>query len=144
MKVVLQKVSSSYVEVDQKIVGRIDKGITLLIGFHIDDDDTKLEKMAKKIVNLRIFEDSNHKMNQSILDIKGSILSISQFTLYATTKKGYRPSFSKAMKKEEAEHLYHKFNRLLKEYVEVETGIFGSNMKLTIENEGPVTIILEE
>lgn len=144
MKVILQRVLSSSVEVNHKIVGKIDQGLTLLIGFHKNDDITKLDKMIQKIIHLRIFDDSNHVMNQSVLDIGGQILSVSQFTLYADTKRGNRPSYSNAMEKDKAIQLYNEFNRKLGEYLEVQTGIFGSSMKLKIENDGPVTIVLEE
>ncbi len=144
MKVILQRVLSSSVEVNHKIVGKIDQGLTLLIGFHKNDDTTKLDKMIQKIIHLRIFDDSNHVMNQSVLDISGQVLSVSQFTLYADTKRGNRPSYSNAMEKDKAIQLYNEFNRKLGEYLEVQTGIFGSNMKLKIENDGPVTIVLEE
>ena len=143
MKVILQRVLSSSVEVNHKIVGKIDQGLTLLIGFHKNDDITKLDKMIQKIIHLRIFDDSNHVMNQSVLDIGGQILSVSQFTLYADTKRGNRPSYSNAMEKDKAIQLYNEFNRKLGEYLEVQTGIFGSSMKLKIENDGPVTIVLE-
>ncbi len=144
MKVVIQRVKSSSVEVDGKIVGQISKGLTLLVGFNVDDDNSKIDKIVKKIINLRIFDDDNHIMNKSILDIGGKILSISQFSLYADTKKGSRPSYHNAMKKDEAYKLYNEFNKYLRNYVEVDTGIFGSNMSVKIENDGPVTIILEE
>ena len=144
MKVILQRVLSSSVEVNHKIVGKIDQGLTLLIGFHKNDDTTKLDKMIQKIIHLRIFDDSNHVMNQSVLDISGQVLSVSQFTLYADTKRGNRPSYSNAMEKDKAIQLYNEFNRKLGEYLEVQTGIFGSNMKLKIENDGPVTIVLAE
>lgn len=144
MKVVVQRVLSSSVAVDGKTVGLINQGLTLLVGFHVEDDVAKIDKMIKKIINLRIFDDEDHRMNLSVLDIEGKILSISQFTLYADTKKGNRPSYIHAMKSEEAMKLYNEFNDRLSKYIEVETGIFGSNMKLTIENDGPVTIILEE
>lgn len=144
MKVVVQRVLSSSVEVNHKIVGNIDRGLTLLIGFHKSDDIAKLDKLIQKIIHLRIFDDSNQVMNQSVLDIDGQVLSISQFTLYADTKKGNRPGYSQAMSKDKAVQLYNEFNRRLGKYIEVQTGIFGSNMKLKIENDGPVTIILEE
>lgn len=144
MRVVVQRVLSSSVEVNNRQVGKINQGLTLLVGFHQDDTIDKLDKMVRKIVNLRIFDDSNHIMNKSVLDIDGSILSVSQFSLYADTKKGNRPSYKQAMKSEDAVKLYDEFNKRLKEYIEVETGIFGSDMKLNIENDGPITIILEE
>lgn len=144
MKVVIQRVLSSSVEVNHKIVGKIDQGLTLLVGFNKDDDVTKLDKIIHKIINLRIFDDSNHIMNKSVLEVGGKILSVSQFTLYADTKKGNRPSYANAMHREKAIELYDEFNQRLSKYIEVETGIFGSEMKLNIENDGPITIILEE
>ena len=144
MKVVIQRVLSSSVEVDNKIVGKINEGLTILIGFSKNDTYEKIDKIVNKIIKLRIFDDNNHIMNKSILDIGGSILSISQFTLYANVKKGNRPSYIDAMKSSEAEKLYDYFNNELSKYIEVKQGIFGSNMKLNIENNGPVTIIIEE
>ena len=144
MKVVIQRVLSSSVEVDNKIVGKINEGLTILVGFSKNDTYEKIDKIVNKIIKLRIFDDNNHIMNKSILDIGGSILSISQFTLYANVKKGTRPSYIDAMKSSEAEKLYDYFNNELSKYIEVKQGIFGSNMKLNIENNGPVTIIIEE
>ena len=144
MKVVIQRVLSSSVEVDNKIVGKINEGLTILVGFSKNDTYEKIDKIVNKILKLRIFDDNNHIMNKSILDIGGSILSISQFTLYANVKKGNRPSYIDAMKSSEAEKLYDYFNNELSKYIEVKQGIFGSNMKLNIENNGPVTIIIEE
>ena len=144
MKVVIQRVLSSSVEVDNKIVGKINDGLTILVGFSKNDTYEKIDKIVNKIIKLRIFDDNNHIMNKSILDIGGSILSISQFTLYANVKKGNRPSYIDAMKSSEAEKLYDYFNNELSKYIEVKQGIFGSNMKLNIENNGPVTIIIEE
>lgn len=144
MKVVIQRVLSSSVEVENKIVGKIEKGLTLLVGFKVDDDISKLDKMIKKIINLRIFDDLNGVMNKSVLDIDGKILSVSQFSLYADTKKGNRPSYINAMNRENAIKLYDEFNNKLSKYIEVQTGIFGSDMKLKIENDGPITIIIEE
>ena len=144
MKVVIQRVLSSSVEVDNKIVGKINEGLIILVGFSRNDTYEKIDKIVNKIIKLRIFDDNNHIMNKSILDIGGSILSISQFTLYANVKKGNRPSYIDAMKSSEAEKLYDYFNNELSKYTEVKQGIFGSNMKLNIENNGPVTIIIEE
>ena len=144
MKVVIQRVLSSSVEVDNKIVGKINEGLTILVGFSKNDTYEKIDKIVNKIIKLRIFDDNNHIMNKSILDIGGSILSISQFTLYANVKKGNRPSYIDAMKSSEAEKLYDYFNNELSKYIEVKQGIFGSNMKLNIENNGPVTSIIEE
>ena len=143
MKVVVQRVNKSSVSVDGKIVGKIDKGFTLLVGFTHTDTIEDIKYMVKKIVNLRIMDDENGVMNKSILDTGGSILSISQFTLYADTSKGNRPSYMNALRGEESTKLYDLFNEELRKYVEVETGIFGADMKVSITNDGPVTILLE-
>ena len=143
MKVVVQRVKKAKCEVDGKITGEIKNGLMLLVGFTEGDNHEIIEKMVQKIVNLRIFDDQNGIMNLSVLDIKGSILSISQFTLYADTKKGNRPSYINAMKGEEATKLYDLFNEELRKYIKVETGIFGADMDISLINSGPVTIILE-
>ncbi len=143
MKVVVQRSKKSKVTINNKVNGSIDKGYVLLVGFTHGDTTDIVDKMINKILNLRIFEDENDKMNLSIKDINGSILSISQFTLYADTKKGNRPSFINAMKPDEASKLYDYFNQELSKYIEVNTGIFGSDMKVEIYNDGPVTIILD-
>lgn len=145
MKVVVQRVLSSSVEVDGKIISNINNGLLLLVGFTTTDTITNIDKMVKKIVNLRIFGDNNNKMNLSIKDIGGSILVVSQFTLYASTSNGNRPSFVFAMNYKDASSLYDIFNdKLRKEINDVKTGIFGSDMKVSLVNDGPVTIILEE
>ena len=143
MKVVVQRVNKSSVTVDGKVVGNIDKGYTLLVGFTHGDTIEDIKYMVKKIVNLRIMDDENGVMNKSILDTGGDILSISQFTLYGDAKKGNRPSYIKALGGSEASPMYDQFNECLREYVKVETGIFGADMKVMIENDGPVTILLE-
>ncbi len=143
MKVVCMRSLSSNVLVDDKITGKIDHGLVLLVGFTDNDNEKIIDYMVNKIINLRIFDDENGIMNRSLLDVKGSILSISQFTLYADTKKGNRPSYIKAMKGEEATKLYDLFNQKLSNYVHVETGVFGADMLVDIQNNGPVTIILE-
>ena len=144
MKVIVQRVKKASVEVENKIVGKINEGFMLLVGFTEGDDYNNICEMAKKIVNLRIMDDENGVMNKSILDTKGSILSISQFTLYADCKKGRRPSFIDAAKPEQAIPLYNYFNKKIEEYnVHVETGIFGADMKVSLLNDGPVTIILD-
>lgn len=144
MKALVQRSLESSVTVDNKIVGKIDKGLVLLVGFTEGDNIKDIEYIAKKVVNLRIFDDEDGVMNKSLLDSGGSILSISQFTLYADSKKGNRPSYIKALKSNEALPLYEEFNNKLKEYnVNVETGIFGADMKVNITNDGPITIILE-
>ena len=144
MKVVVQRSLNSSVSVNNKIVGKIDKGIVLLVGFTEGDNEEIIDKMVKKIVNLRIFDDETGVMNKSLLDTGGSILSISQFTLYANTKKGNRPSYIEALNGNLAKPLYELFNNKLKEQgIVVETGIFGAEMKVSITNDGPITIILE-
>jgi len=144
MRVIVQRVLSSSVEVDNKIKGKIDKGFMLLVGFTDTDNEKTLKKMADKILRLRIFDDENGVMNKSILDFSNtSILSISQFTLYADTTKGNRPSYVKALNKEKAIKLYDEFNNILKESIKVETGIFGADMKVKLINDGPITITLE-
>ena len=145
MKVVLQRSLNSKVEVDNKIVGSIDKGLVILVGFTSGDDIEKIDYMVNKIVNLRIFDDENGVMNKSIIDVGGSILSISQFTLYADTTKGRRPSYIKALNGEKATILYDEFNnKLRKTGINIETGIFGADMKVNIINDGPITIMLEK
>lgn len=143
MKVVLQRSKASKVTIDGKIHGKINHGYVALVSFTDGDNAEIIDKMIKKIINLRVFEDENEKMNLSILDTKGSILSISQFTLYADATKGNRPSFINAMKPDEATKLYDLFNEKLSEFLKVETGIFGADMKVEIYNDGPVTIILD-
>lgn len=143
MKVVIQRSLKSSVEVNNNIVGSIDSGAVVLVSFTNNDTIKDIEYIVKKIVNLRIFDDENGIMNKSILDVGGSILSISQFTLYADTKKGNRPSYKKAMNGRDAVNLYDIFNKKLEEYVRVEKGVFGADMKVNIINDGPVTIIIE-
>ena len=143
MRVVVQRSKNSKVTIDGKVNGQIDHGYVLLVGFTEGDNEQLIDKMINKIVNLRIFEDENEKMNLSILDTKGSILSISQFTLYANCTEGRRPSFVEAMNPTEASRLYDVFNEKLREFLHVETGIFGADMKVEIYNDGPVTICLD-
>ena len=144
MRLVIQRVSKSNVKVDGKIVGEIGKGYMVLVGITEGDDEKIVDKMVEKLVNLRIFEDTENKMNLSLIDIGGSILSISQFTLYANCKKGRRPSFVEAAKPEIAKPLYEYFNSTLeKKGIEVEKGIFGAMMDVSLNNDGPVTIILD-
>lgn len=144
MKVVVQRAGTSSVTVNEKCVGKIDSGLVLLVAFKETDTIDTINYMVKKIVNLRIFPDEAGIMNKSILDYGGSILSISQFTLYGDATKGNRPSYIKAAKGEISKPLYDKFNELLGEYVVVETGIFGADMKVNITNIGPTTILLEK
>lgn len=143
MKVIVQKCEKAKVIVNDKVIGKSDFGLMLLVGFTHDDNEQILEKMARKIVNLRIFEDENNVMNKSLLEVKGTILSVSQFTLYADTSKGNRPSYIKALNGENAKILYDKFNQELEKYTNVETGLFGADMKVEFTNLGPTTIILE-
>ena len=145
MKVILQKVKKASVSVDGKIVGEIDKGYCLLVGVHKESTEADAKYVAKKIVEARLFEDENEKLNLGLKDVNGSILSVSQFTLYADTKKGKRPSFTHAASAEEANELYNKFNEYLREEgIKVETGIFQTMMEVNIINDGPVTIIYEK
>lgn len=144
MKVVLQRVKNAKCTVDGKITGQIECGYLLLVGYTHTDTDEINQKMAKKIANLRIFEDENGKMNLDIKKVNGKILSISQFTLYANTNEGNRPSFVNAMNPTLANELYHKFNDHLRNYdLEVGEGIFGAHMEIELFNDGPVTICLE-
>lgn len=144
MKVILQRSKEASISVDKKIVGKIDNGLVLLVGFNENDTSHEIDYMVDKIINLRIFDDENGIMNKSLLDINGSILSISQFTLYADTKKGRRPSYKSAMSPNKATILYDEFNQKLKNRnIKVATGIFGASMEVSLVNDGPVTIILE-
>mgnify|MGYP003289807644 CR=1 FL=1 len=143
MKVVVQRSKNSRVTIDGKVNGSIDHGYVLLVGFTDGDTEEIIDKMIKKILNLRIFEDENEKMNLSIKDVNGQILSISQFTLYADSKKGNRPSFINAMNPTDASKLYDIFNEKLSKEIYTQTGIFGADMKVEIYNDGPVTIILD-
>ena len=143
MKVLVQRCSNAKCVVNNKNISEIDNGLMLLVGFTDTDNKDTILWMVKKILNLRIFPDSNGVMNLSILDVKGSILSISQFTLYADTTKGNRPSYIKALKGSEAIKLYEKFNEELDKYVRTLPGIFGADMQVSIHNDGPITILLE-
>lgn len=144
MRLVVQKVSQSSVKIEGEIVGAIDKGYMVLVGITNGDDELLVEKMVDKLVNLRIFEDENDKLNLSLLDVGGSVLSISQFTLYANCKKGRRPSFIDAGKPDISSPLYDFFNKKLEEKgINVERGVFGAMMEVSLINNGPVTIILD-
>lgn len=145
MRVVLQRVNHAAVRIDGETVGQIQKGYLLLVGPAPEDTDEQLDWMVHKIVNLRVFEDENGKLNRALVDVNGEILSISQFTLYADVKHGNRPGFSKAAKPEIAAPLYDRFNEKLRQAgVHVETGRFGADMKVELENDGPVTILYEK
>lgn len=143
MRVVVQRCKNASVKVNDKITGEIDNGFLLLTGFTNGDNENIVKKMAEKIVNLRIFEDENEKMNLSLKDVNASILSVSQFTLYAKLN-GRRPSFTDALNYTEAKKLYEYFNlELEKHFIRVEKGIFGADMKVSLLNDGPVTIIID-
>lgn len=145
MKVVVQRSNEASVKVKDTIVGKIEKGLVVLVGFTYGDTIKEIKYLANKIVNLRIFDDENGIMNKSIKDVGGSILSVSQFTLYADTNKGNRPSYVNALKKNEARILYDIFNEELKSLgINVETGIFREDMIVSITNIGPTTIIIEK
>ena len=144
MRAVVQRVKESRVIVEGRLVGEINKGFNVLLGISKDDTIEDLKYIKDKIINLRVFEDENDKMNLSLLDIKGDILAISQFTLYGDCRKGRRPNFMNAMCGDEAKALYEEFVKMLKESgLKVETGEFGAHMNVEIENDGPVTILLD-
>ena len=143
MRVLVQRCSNAKCVVNGKNISEIDNGLMLLVGFTDTDNKDTILWMVKKVLNLRIFPDSNDVMNLSILDVKGSILSISQFTLYADTTKGNRPSYIKAMSGEKAKLLYEYFNKVLNDYVPTKSGVFGADMSITLTNMGPTTIMLE-
>lgn len=143
MKVVVQRSKYSKVEVAGKLVNEIDKGLVLLVSFTQGDNSENIKKMARKIANLRIFDDEDGVMNKSILDVGGEILSISQFTLYGDASKGNRPSYVKALNGNEAIKLYEEFNREMNSYTLTKPGVFGAEMILSITNDGPITIIIE-
>ena len=143
MRVVVQRSLKSSVSVDNKVVNSIDKGLMLLVGINVEDTSKDIDWMVNKVLNLRIFDDENGVMNKSILDVGGEILSISQFTLQAETKKGNRPSYINAMKGEEANKLYEEFNSKLNEQIKTYPGVFGADMLIDIQNDGPTTIILD-
>ena len=145
MRIVLQRAKRAEVRIDGEIVGQIGQGYVLLVGIGHEDSREDVERIAKKIVQLRVFEDEAGKMNLDIKQIGGAILSISQFTLYADCRKGNRPSFVNAARPETAEPMYEYFNQVLREEyrLEVETGRFGADMKVELVNDGPVTILLD-
>lgn len=144
MKVVVQRSKAAKVTVDGKVTGQITKGLVLLVGVTHEDKQEDAAYLADKIANLRIFEDANEKMNYSLLDVGGEILSVSQFTLYGDCRKGRRPNFMDAAKPEQAVELYEAFNELLREKgIRVETGVFGAMMDVELINDGPVTLIIE-
>lgn len=143
MKIVIQRVSQASVTIDGKIAGEIQQGLLLLVGICPEDGQEDIEYAVRKISQMRIFSDQEDKMNLSVQDVGGQILSISQFTLYADTKKGNRPAFTGAAKPELATALYDQFNQKLAQTVPVQTGEFGADMKVSLVNDGPVTIVLD-
>ena len=144
MRVLVQKSLEASVKVDGEILGSIDSGLVLLVGFTEGDNEEIIDKMISKTINLRIFEDENGVMNKSFLEVGGSILSISQFTLYADTRKGRRLIYLKALKNEKSVLLYDLFNKKLKDMnIDVQTGKFGADMKVSLVNDGPTTIMLD-
>ncbi len=145
MRVIIQRCKNATCKVDGVITGKCDNGFMILVGFNVNDTDNELNKLAKKVAGMRIFEDEAGKMNKSLNDVNGTILSISQFTLYADCKHGNRPGFTEAMPGDKATLMYDKFNDILRnEYnLHVECGIFGADMKIEFLNDGPVTIILD-
>ena len=145
VRVIVQRTTQAKVTVDGNVTGQIEHGLMLLVGLTHEDGLKDLEYCAKKVANLRIFEDEAGKMNLSVKDVGGAILSISQFTLYGETKKGNRPSFIEAARPEVAELLYDQFNEILRDNygLKVETGVFGAMMDVSFTNNGPVTLIVE-
>ncbi|MBQ3475465.1 MAG: D-tyrosyl-tRNA(Tyr) deacylase [Bacilli bacterium] len=144
MRVVVQRASNVSILIDNKETRSIDKGLVVLLGITKDDNENDIDYIIKKITNLRIFEDDNEKMNYSVKDIKGSLMIVSQFTLYADTKKGNRPFFGERISFEDAKKIYDVFiEKLKQEDVSFTTGKFGSDMRITLTNEGPVTIIID-
>ena len=143
MKLVVQRVAHASVEVDGEITGKIDEGLMALVGFGENDTEKEADYLARKLAKLRVFPDDDGKMNRSVLDIGGKLLLVPQFTLYGKVKK-YRPSFHRALAPDKATELFDYFTDKCREYVEVETGVFGAFMNVDLLNNGPVTIILEK
>ena len=145
MRLLVQRIKDGSVTVDGKITGQINEGLLVYVGFKTTDTFEEIKYLAKKLINLRIFEDEFGKMNLSLKDVGGSILSVSQFTLYADTSHGNRPSFIEAMRPEEACKMYDLFNQELKKYeINVQTGVFQAMMDVKYTNVGPITIMLEK
>lgn len=143
MRVVVERTKDAKVTVSNQMIGQIQKGYLLYVGIHVNDTLDVIKKMAEKIHNLRVFEDEQGKMNLNLTQVQGSILAISQFTLYGDTKGNNRPSFIEAARPELAESLYNQFCAYLSQYHHVEKGLFGADMQITATNDGPVTIIIE-
>jgi len=143
MKCVVQKVNHASCTVDGKLINEIKRGLMVLVGFTDTDTIDDINYCVRKIANLRVFEDENDVMNLSVLDVKGEVLSISQFTLYGDVRKGNRPSYIKALGGEKAKPMYEQFNKLLNEFVPTYDGVFGADMKIELLNDGPTTIIID-
>jgi D-tyrosyl-tRNA(Tyr) deacylase len=144
MRAVIQRVSQASVEIDNKVVGSIGNGFVVLLGITMEDDEKDAEYLANKTANLRVLEDNAGKMNVSLVESQGEVLTISQFTLYSDTRKGRRPSFIKAAPPEKAEPLYNAYINYLEKFnIKVATGVFGAMMMVNIHNYGPVTIIID-
>jgi D-tyrosyl-tRNA(Tyr) deacylase len=144
MRVLVQEVSEASVTIDGKVVGAIDRGFLLFVGFTAGDDEKTIQKMADKVLKLRVFPDENGKTNKSLADVGGGVLSVSQFTLYASAKEGNRPSFIEAMRPEEAKPLFAFWNNMLREKMpSLQTGVFGADMKVRLLNDGPFTLWLD-
>lgn len=144
MRAVVQRVNSARVIVDGKVIGQIGKGFVVLLGVGLDDNETDIDYLSDKILNLRVFEDQNDKMNLSLLDVNGELLIVSQFTLYGDLRKGKRPNFMKAAPPDMAKDLYDKFVKKCTSYgIKVDTGEFKSHMEVELINDGPVTILID-
>lgn len=146
MKAVVQRVSEASVEIDNKIISKINEGLLVLIAFRDEDDEQTIKWIANKIANLRIFPDDENKMNRSVLDIRGAILIISNFTIYGDVHKGFRPNFMLSARPELAENIYNRFVSFMKNNydIQIESGVFGAMMDIHLVNDGPVTIIIEK
>lgn len=143
MRVVVQRCEEASLKINGEIYSKINHGLVALVGFTNGDTLKDIDYMVDKVINLRIFDDEDGIMNKSVLDVSGEVLSVSQFTLYGNTKKGRRPSYIDSMKPDEATKLYDIFNQKLKEKIATKTGVFQAEMKVTLTNDGPVTLILE-
>ena len=145
MRTIIQRVKSANVEINNNIVGKINKGLMILIGFETNDTNEDIDWLVKKIINLRIFSDTEGKMNLSLQDVAGELLCVSQFTLYAATKKGNRPSYIRSAKPVLAKKIYDLFIRKTEEILakKIQTGIFGADMKISLVNDGPVTVLID-
>ncbi len=143
MKLLIQRISKASVSIESEIKAKVGKGLLIFVGFTHNDNENKIEKAVNKIIGMRVFEDNEGKMNNSIVDIKGKILLVSQFTLYGSLSKGKRPSFEESMNKDDAEMLFYKLLMKFSKYVKTQSGIFGAYMQIALINDGPVTFLLE-